>query len=59
MSEYKLGRNAGSSLPRNLPLEAERDADEDIERIVYTAFTRAKDALTVSYSNESISGKSL
>ena len=53
-SEYKLGKIGWSSLPKNLPLEAERDNDEDIERLVYTAFTRAKDTLTVSYADETI-----
>lgn len=48
--EYKLGRITGSTLPRNLPLEADKDDDIDIERLVYTAFTRAKDSLTVTYS---------
>jgi DNA helicase II / ATP-dependent DNA helicase PcrA len=58
-SEYKMGKFGGSPLPKNLPLEAEKDEDEDIERLIYTAFTRAKDTLTVSYSAESISEKSL
>ncbi len=57
--EYKSGKISGSSLPKNLPLEADRDNDEDIERLVYTAFTRAKDSLTISYSRESIDEKSL
>lgn len=58
-SEYQMGKIWGSPLPKNLPLEAERDADEDIERLVYTAFTRAKDSLTVSYSKMNMSEKSL
>lgn len=58
-SEYQMGKFGGSALPKNLPLEAERDMDEDIERLIYTAFTRAKDSLTVSYSTESIAEKSL
>ncbi len=53
-SEYKLGKIGGPSLPKNLPLEAERDNDEDIERLVYTAFTRAKDTLTITYADETI-----
>ena len=57
--EYKSGKISGSSLPKNLPLEADRDNDDDIERLVYTAFTRAKDSLTMSYSKESINEKSL
>ena len=48
--EYKLGKVGGSILPKNLPLEAEKDDDEDIERLIYTAFTRAKDTLTLSFS---------
>jgi DNA helicase II / ATP-dependent DNA helicase PcrA len=57
--EYKSGKISGSTLPKNLPLEADRDNDEDIERLIYTAFTRAKDALTATYSEESMSEKSL
>jgi ATP-dependent exoDNAse (exonuclease V) beta subunit len=57
--EYKSGKISGSSLPKNLPLEADRDNDDDIERLVYTAFTRAKDTLTITYSKESINEKSL
>jgi hypothetical protein len=58
-SEYKIGKIGGSPLPKNLPLEAEKDNDEDIERLVYTAFTRAKDTLTATYSSESMDEKSL
>lgn len=57
--EYKAGKITGSMLPKNLPLEADRDEDEDIERLVYTAFTRAKDTLTVTYASESMNEKSL
>jgi DNA helicase II / ATP-dependent DNA helicase PcrA len=58
-TEYKMGKIWGSPLPKNLPLEAERDNDEDIERLVYTGFTRAKDTLTISYSKENIDEKTL
>ena len=58
-SEYRMGKFGGSPLPKNLPLEAEKDNDEDIERLIYTAFTRAKNSLTMTYSSESISEKSL
>lgn len=57
--EYKSGKFSGSTLPKNLPLEADRDDDNDIERLIYTAYTRAKDSLTVSYSEESINEKTL
>lgn len=57
--EYKLGKIAGSMLPKNLPLEADKDGDEDIERLIYTAYTRAKDSLTLSYAETSIDEKSL
>ncbi len=57
--EYKSGKIGGSSLPKNLPLEAERDDDGDIERLIYTAFTRAEDSLTVTYSDMTLSEKSL
>lgn len=56
-SEYKTGKIWWSPLPKNLPLEAERDNDEDIERLVYTAATRAKDSLTLSYSKNNMSEK--
>lgn len=58
-SEYRMGKFGGSPLPKNLPLESEKDNDEDIERLIYTAFTRAKDSLTVTYSSETMSEKSL
>ncbi|GAB0174414.1 MAG: hypothetical protein HHAS10_02930 [Candidatus Altimarinota bacterium] len=58
-SEYQQGKFGGSPLPKNLPLEAERDNNEDIERLIYTAFTRAKDSLTISYSRENINEKPL
>lgn len=58
-SEYRMGKMGGTILPKNLPLEAEKDLDEDIERLVYTALTRAKDSLTMSYSEQSISEKAL
>jgi hypothetical protein len=57
--EYKLGRITGATLPKNLPLEADRDDDNDIERLIYTAYTRAKDTLSISYSLENINEKSL
>jgi DNA helicase-2/ATP-dependent DNA helicase PcrA len=57
--EYKSGKTGGSPLPKNLPLEAERDDDNDIERLIYTAFTRAEDSITATYSDESINEKSL
>jgi len=58
-SEYKQGRFGGSSFPKNLPLQAEKDNMEDIERLVYTAATRAEYFLSLSYSDISISEKSL
>jgi DNA helicase II / ATP-dependent DNA helicase PcrA len=57
--EYKSWKIGGSPLSKNLPLEAERDDDSDIERLVYTAFTRAADSLTVTYSDQTMSEKSL
>jgi hypothetical protein len=41
-------------LPKNLPLEADKDDDADIERLVYTGYTRARKSLTVSYSSMSM-----
>ena len=58
-SEYRMGKFWWSPLPKNLPLEAEKDTPDDIERLIYTAFTRAKDSLTITYSTESMSEKSL
>ncbi|MBC7498149.1 ATP-dependent helicase [Candidatus Gracilibacteria bacterium] len=48
--EYKLGKISGATLPKNLPLEADKDDDADIERLVYTGYTRARHTLNVSYS---------
>ncbi len=48
--EYKLGKITGSNLPKNLPLEADKDEDDDIERLIYTAYTRAKTSLTVTFA---------
>lgn len=57
--EYeKWGKN-GSSFPKNLPLQAEKDSTEDTERLVYTAATRAENSLTLSFSDTSINEKSL
>ena len=58
-SEYKIGKFWGSPLPKNLPLEAEKDAEEDIERLAYTALTRAELSLTLSYSQMSQNEKTL
>lgn len=56
-SEYKRGKNTGSTLPRNLPLEPERDSESDTNRLVYTAFTRAEDSLVISYSDMNLGEK--
>lgn len=58
-SEYKQGRFGAITFPKNLPLQAEKDNMEDIERLLYTAATRAEDSLTLSYSEKSIAEKSL
>ncbi|MBP9779384.1 ATP-dependent helicase [Candidatus Gracilibacteria bacterium] len=52
--EYKLGKVSGATLPKNLPLEADKDDDADIARLVYTGYTRARTSLTVSYSTMSM-----
>ena len=49
--EYKLWKITGSTLPKNLPLEADKDDDADIERLIYTAYTRAKSSLTITYAH--------
>lgn len=56
--QYKLGKVSGSPLPKNLPLAPEKDDDEDIRRLVYTVFTRAKKNLVLSYARMSLSEKS-
>ncbi len=53
--EYKLWKITGSTLPKNLPLEADKDDDADIERLIYTAYTRARSSLTVTYARTDIS----
>lgn len=55
---YKRGKNSGNPLPSNLPLAPERDNDEDIERLIYTVATRAKDHLSLSYAKMTLSEKS-
>ncbi len=52
--EYKLGKISGATFPKNLPLEADKDDDADIERLVYTAYTRARHTLSVSYAKMSM-----
>ena len=58
-SEYKQGRFGSSTFPKNLPLQAEKDNMEDIERLVYTAATRAEYFLHLSYSDINLAEKSL
>lgn len=56
--QYKRGKNASNPFPRNLPLTAEKDDDEDIRRLIYTVMTRARDRLVLSYAEKSLSEKS-
>ena len=56
--QYKLGKVSGSPLPKNLPLAAEKDDDEDIRRLVYTVCTRAKKDLILSYAQRNLGEKS-
>lgn len=58
-SEYKQGRFWAITFPKNLPLQAEKDNMEDIERLLYTAATRAESHLTLSYSLKNTSEKAL
>lgn len=55
--QYKLGKVSGSPLPKNLPLAPEKDDDEDIRRLVYTVFTRAKKDLILSYAQKNLGEK--
>ena len=55
--QYKLGKVSGTPLPKNLPLAPEKDDDEDIRRLVYTVFTRAKKDLILSYAQMNLSEK--
>jgi DNA helicase II / ATP-dependent DNA helicase PcrA len=55
--QYKRGKNSNSPLPRNLPLTAEKDDDEDIRRLIYTVMTRAKDRLVMTYAEKSLTEK--
>ncbi len=59
MSEYKQGRFGAITFPKNLPLQAEKDNMEDIERLLYTAATRAEDSLILTYSEKNIQDKTL
>lgn len=55
--QYKMGKVSGSPLPKNLPLAPEKDDDEDIRRLVYTVFTRAKKELILSYAKMNLNEK--
>ncbi|MCH8518330.1 ATP-dependent helicase [Candidatus Gracilibacteria bacterium] len=57
--EYKQGKFGAVTFPKNLPLQAEKDNMEDIERLLYTAATRAESHLTLSYSLKNTSEKTL
>lgn len=46
-----------SPFPSNLVLQAEKDNIEDVERLIYTIFTRAKDVLNISFSHIDINEK--
>lgn len=54
---YIKTRYSGSPFPSNLKLEPEKDDTEDVERLIYTIFTRAKDSLMLTYSLKNISEK--
>ena len=58
-SEYKQGRFGAVTFPKNLPLQAEKDNMDDIERLLYTAATRAENGLVLSYSEKNILEKAL
>lgn len=58
-SEYKQGRFGAVTFPKNLPLQAEKDNLEDIERLVYTAATRAENELIISYAQNNMQGKAI
>jgi superfamily I DNA/RNA helicase len=58
-SEYRQGKFGAVTFPKNLPLQAEKDNFEDIERLVYTAATRAENNLVLSYSEKNIAEKLL
>lgn len=55
---YSNKKNESNPFPSNFALRAEKDDTEDIERLIYTIFTRAKDNLFLSYSNKDIDEKS-
>lgn len=52
---YKNGRTNEKLFPAHLPLSPEKDDDEDLRRLAYTVFTRAKDELFLSYSDTDLS----
>lgn len=55
---YTRGMNSGNPFPSNLTLAPEKDNTEDIERLVYTICTRAKNRLILSYAHKNLSEKS-
>ena len=55
---YTRGRNSSNPFTSNLSLAPEKDNNEDLERLIYTIFTRAKDVLYVTYSTMNLLEKS-
>lgn len=55
---YEKSRNFWSPFPSNLVLSPEKDNTDDIERLIYTICTRAKDFLSLSYSVKWLDEKS-
>jgi len=50
-------KNRMINYPNNIPLKSAGDTNEEKMRIFYVAMTRAKNELTISYSDENANGK--
>ncbi len=56
-SEYTRGRNNANVMPANISILPEKDNIDDIIRLTYTIFTRAKKFLSISYAKKKINEK--
>ncbi len=54
---FLKAKASSSPFPSNLVLQAEKDNIEDVERLIYAIFTRAKDVLYLSFSTIDINEK--
>ncbi len=56
-TEYTRGRNTENVMPANISILPEKDNIDDIIRLVYTIFTRARKSLHLSYARKKMDEK--